>query len=80
MSIMRTEFLLQRLRQGEVYVAHGPYDTLEQAEKQKAIAEKTRDENGPGIAWWLDTYRVMERDVTEWMPVMTHAPDWPIDD
>ena len=80
MSLTRTEYLVQRLRQGEVYVAHGPYDSLEAAERQRAIAEKGRDENGPGAEWWLDTYRIVERDVTEWMPVPSIPPNWPEED
>lgn len=81
MSLTRTEYLVQRLRQGEVYGGtHGPYDSLDWANKQKATAERLREANGPGVAWWSDSYRVVERDVTEWRPVPSAPPEWPEDD
>ncbi len=80
MSLMRTEYRVECLRQGEVRAAYGSYDSLEYAEKQKESATKEREKNGPGGRWWLDTYRIVERDVTEWTPVPTHTPDWPDSD
>lgn len=80
MSLTKTEYRVECLRQGEVRITHGPYDSLDYAQKQMESAEKRRDENGPGAEWWLDTYRVAERDVTPWTPVPKSYHNWPDDD
>jgi hypothetical protein len=75
MSMMRTEYSLECLRDGEVRIAHGPYDSLEYAKKMQASAEKLRDEYGPDRIARDDTYRIAERDVTEWTPIPTTPPE-----
>ena len=73
---MRTEYALKRFHGSTYYGLHGPYDDLAMAQCEKDQAERT----GNAIRRATTTFEIVERDVTEWTPVPTHAPDWPEED
>lgn len=73
--IMSTEYMVQRVRRGVVQVQHGPYDSLDYAETCKKKAETRRETTGPGEEWRIDTFRIVERDVTPWIPIPKDVGD-----
>ena len=72
MSLTRTEYALKRFHGSTYYGLHGPYDDL-------AMAQRKKDQFEP-LESAATTFEIVERDVTEWTPVPTHAPDWPEED
>lgn len=62
-----TEYELRHYYKGTLCSTHGPYDTLDNALRQKDAEERLGFEN-----WAL-----FERDVTEWTPVPSTPPDSP---
>jgi len=80
MSIMTTEYVVRRIwiAGDEVRSEHGPYSTLEAAGLQQRGGERMTDEHPArrGLEKWV----IMERDVTNWIPVPKRPHDWPDDD
>lgn len=64
MSLTRTEYMVQKIRRGQVLSQYGPYDDLIYAQKRLATYERINKQYSLG-----DTLRLMERDVFEWREV-----------
>ena len=71
MSLTRTEYKVRRIRPGgRILSEHGPYDDLPAAELQKRGGERTTEAKEP-LRYGLEQWVIVERDVTEWVPVGT---------
>ena len=76
MSLTTTEYKVQRRMNGEVKSNHGPYDTLENAERQRIGGERydadrrKHEQNPLPPCEWV----ILERDVTPWSEVPSESP------